>query len=117
MWNGGWIGNTTDSTPPILGGEIELYRKTLLFLKHSVRYLLFTGPFKENCAGNSLVVQWLKIQQPLVRELRSPMLQGMGSWVHCVHSPHLGSPRATTREPTCHNRRSCVLQLRPDTAK
>ena len=55
----------------------------------------------------SLVVQWLKVCLPvqgtwvwsLIRKLRSHMSQG--SW---AHAPQLErSPRATTKDPKCHN--------------
>ena len=45
MQNGSWRGKTTDPTPPILGGATNLHRIGVLFLKLSVRYLFFTGPF------------------------------------------------------------------------
>ena len=68
--------------------------------------------------GSSLVVQWLRIHLPvqgmkvwfLDGELRSHML--WGNWARV-----LWSSRAATKGSVLMQRRSCVLQLRPETAK
>ena len=67
------------------------------------------------CWGTSLGVQWLRIyfatQGTQVRSL-------VGELNPCAAftEPLLWNLCATAREPVFHNKRSCMLELRPNTA-
>ena len=68
------------------------------------------------CWGTSLVVQWLRIHLAM-QGTQVRFLVGELNLCAALTEPLLWNLCATAREPVCHNKRSCVLKLRPNTAK